>query len=524
MSNSAASDGGSPPRATLIGGQESDEPALPGTNHTLLIIGVMLASLLQVLDTTIANVAIPHMQSALGGTPESIMWVLTSYIIAAAIATPLTGWLSDRIGGRRLFIISIVTFVVASVLCGMAQNLEQMVFFRILQGLFGAFMAPLSQSFMLDSTRPSRHPTVMAIWSTGIMLGPIMGPLVGGWLTENWNWRFVFYVNLPLGLIALVLLLISLPERPKLPRRFDLFGFFWLSIGLASLQLLLDRGNHVDWFDSGEIWIYTGLLISATWITALHFTTSKNPLLNLSLFKDANFSVAMTLMIMLGAIMFSTMALLPPMLQHLQGYTVIGTGLVLMPRGIGSIISAQIGGLLMRRGVDMRIMMAVGLGVTSATLWQMTQWSLYIDTTLIATTSFIQGLAFGLVFIPINILAFATLHPSQRTEASSMLNLFRGVGSAVGISMVTVALARNMQISHSDLASHVTTASGTGVIDYGTIDRLQSLGEAAATIVDAEITRQAFMVAYINDFYMLFWIAVLTMPTLLFLKKPVLRA
>jgi len=475
MSSTAASDGSSPSPATLMGGQQSDEPALPGTNQTLLIVGVMLASLLQILDTTIANVAIPHMQSALGGNPESIMWVLTSYIIASAIATPLTGWLSDRIGGRQLFIASVMAFIIASVLCGMAQNLEQMVFFRIFQGISGAFLAPLSQSFMLDSTRPSRHPTVMGIWSAGIMVGPIMGPLLGGWLTENWNWRFVFYVNLPLGLIALVLLIISLPDRPKLPRRFDLFGFFWLSIALACLQLLLDRGNHVDWFESGEIWIYTVLLIAATWITALHFTTSKNPLLNLSLFKDPNFSVAIALMVALGVILFSTIALLPPMLQHLQGYTVIGTGLVMMPRGVGSIISAQIGGWLVRRGVDMRIIMAVGLSVTTATLWQMTQWSLYIDSNIIAVNSFIQGLAFGLVFVPINVLAFATLHPSQRTEASSLLNLFRAVGSAVGISMVTVALARNMQISYSDLASHVTAASGTGLFDFGTVDRLQSV-------------------------------------------------
>jgi DHA2 family multidrug resistance protein len=460
------------------------------------------------------------MQSALGATPESVTWVLTSYIIASAIATPLTGWLADRIGARELFILSVSTFILSSVMCGMAQNLEQMVAFRILQGVFGAFMAPLSQSFMLDTTKPSKHASAMALWSTGIMLGPIMGPFIGGWLTENWNWRFVFYVNLPVGLISLLILITQLPRRPKLLRKFDMFGFVWLSIALASLQLLLDRGNHVDWFDSGEVWIYSGLAIAAAWITAMHFRQTTNPLLNLSLFKDRNFAVATGFMITLGAILFSTLALIPPMMQHLFGYTVMGTGLVLMPRGIGSIVSTQLGGLLMRRGVDLRLTMSIGILVTAFSLREMAHWSLDVDTTTIVVTSFIQGLGFGLVFIPINVLAFATLPPSQRTEASSIMNLFRGVGSSIGISAVTVLLARNMQVSHADLASHITGESGGAMLDFSSMERFQSLGEAAMMMVNAEVTRQASMVAYVDDYYIMFWMSLLSLPLLLFLKPP----
>jgi MFS transporter, DHA2 family, multidrug resistance protein len=517
MASAAASGSGGAAAPAL---SASDEATLPVKDHGLVIFGVMLASLLQVLDTTIANVAIPHMQSALGATPESVVWVLTSYMIAAAVATPLTGWLSDRIGGRELFILSVAAFILASVLCGLAQNLEQMVLFRLLQGVFGAFMAPLSQSFMLDTTRPSQHAKIMSIWSTGIMLGPIVGPFIGGWLTENWNWRWVFYVNLPVGLVALLIIVTKLPRRPTRPRRFDMFGFIWLSLALASLQLFLDRGNHVDWFASGEVWIYTGLFLAAAWITVMHFRQTTNPLLNLALFKDRNFLVATSFMIALGAILFSTLALIPPLMQNLLGYTAIGTGLVLMPRGLGSVVSTFAGGMLTRRGVDLRLTMGAGILITAFSMREMALWSLEVETARIVITAFIQGLGFGLVFVPINILAFSTLPAEQRTEASSIMNLFRGVGSSIGISAVTVLLARNMQVSHEDLAGTITGESGGSVIDFAAMDRFQSLGEAAMSMVNGEVTRQAAMIAYASDFYLLFWLALASLPLLLLLRQP----
>ena len=521
MSSAGASASGRRPAPgpARLGGQTSDEPVLHVASPPLLVAGVMLASVLQVLDTTIANVAVPHMQSALGATPESVMWVLTSYIIAAAVATPLTGWLSDRIGARELFILAVTGFVGSSVLCGIAQNLEQMVMFRIMQGISGAFIAPLSQSYMLDTTRPSQHAQMMAIWGMGMMVGPILGPVLGGWLTENWNWRFVFYVNLPVGLLALFVLITNLPSRAKTQRRFDLFGFAFLSLALASLQLLLDRGNHVDWFDSLEVWIYTGVFLSSAWITVLHFIGAERPLLDMRLFSDRNFTIAMGFMIILGAILYATMALLPPMLQNLQDYSVIDTGLVLMPRGIGTIISMQVGGFLLRRNFDLRLIIGSGVVISSIALWQMAHWSLAVDKWTIIHSGLIQGVGFGLIFIPLNVLAFSTLPPKMRTEGSSILNLFRSVGSSFGISLVTVALARNMQTSHADLASHITSASGAGLIDFSTIERFQSAGEMAMAAINAEVSRQAAMVAYIDDFYLMFWFSLASLPLVLLMKS-----
>jgi len=310
---SAPAPTGSPPAAP------TDVPQLVSRNYPLMIVGAMAASLLQILDTTIANVALPHMQSSLGATVDTITWVLTSYIIASAVALPVTGWLSDRIGGRTLFIGSVAGFIIASMLCGLAQNLEEMVAFRAVQGVAGAFIGPLSQSFMLDATRPSRHPQIMAIWGMGIMIGPILGPILGGWLTETANWRWVFYVNLPVGIAALVLLITCLPHRPTNKRRFDLLGFTLMALALASFQLMLDRGAQADWLASAEIWVYLFVLLSTTWMVVIHFATARAPMFDRSLFADRNFTISLSFMIVIGIVMFAVMSLLPPMLQNLFG-------------------------------------------------------------------------------------------------------------------------------------------------------------------------------------------------------------
>lgn len=329
-----------------------DVASLPVENPGLLIVGIMAATLLQVLDTTIANVAIPHMQSALSATPDTITWVLTSYIIASAVAMPITGWLADRIGSRRLFIWSVAGFVVASMLCGMAQSLPQMVIFRALQGVGGAFIAPLSQAAMLDTTRPSKQSQIIALWGLGVMIGPILGPIIGGWITENWNWRWCFYVNVPVGALCLVIMFAQLPSREVVKRRFDLFGFALIALALSALQLLLDRGNHVDWFASHEIWVYAFLTACSVWIAAIHFVTSPQPLFDRSLFANANFVIALIFMLVIGIVMFATMALLPPMLQGLFNYDVLGTGIALMPRGVGVLISMQLSAYAVRKGID----------------------------------------------------------------------------------------------------------------------------------------------------------------------------
>lgn len=509
-------------RAPVSSTADLDTPTLPVDNPWLVIIGVMTASLLQVLDTTIANVAIPHMQASLGATPDEVSWVLTSYIVATAIAMPITGWLADRFGSRRLFILSVAGFVIASMLCGMAQNLEEMVLFRAIQGATGAFIGPLSQSAMIDVNRPSRQAQMMAIWGMGIMIGPILGPLLGGWLTENWNWRAVFYVNVPLGAIALLILVAELPSREIVRRHFDLIGFALVAITLTSLQLLLDRGSHIDWFDSAEAWVYAVLIVCGGWIGAIHLATAEHPLFSRELFHDRNLVISLVFMLLIGLVMFATMALLPPMLQRLFGYTVIDTGMVLMPRGIGTLLSMQLAGLMVRRGVDVRYLVTIGFLIAAYSLWDMAGWSLEVDQTHIIVASLVQGLGMGLIFIPINTAAFATLKPAMRTEGASLVNLFRSIGSSIGISIVTVFLARNIQVSHSDVGSHIT-ASMTALVDFSTLDRFQSLGNTVMSMMDAEVNRQAAMIAYVDDFYLMMWLTLATVPLVVFMRQPDLK-
>lgn len=495
-----------------------DAPELTTRNYPLMIIGVMAASLLQILDTTIANVALPHMQSSLGATVDTVTWVLTSYIIASAVALPTTGWLADRIGARRLFIGSVAGFILSSMLCGIAQNLEEMVIFRALQGVAGAFIAPLTQSFMLDTTRPSRHPQIMAIWGMGIMIGPILGPILGGWLTETANWRWVFFVNLPVGLASLAILFAYLPKRPQRPRRFDLTGFVLLAMALASFQLMLDRGGHVDWLASREIWIYLLVALSAGWMVTVHFATTPAPLFERALFADRNFTLALGFMIVIGIVMFAVMALLPPMLQNLFGYGVIDTGIVLMPRGVGILVSMQVSGLLMRRGIDARLVVASGFVICAFSLWQMAHWSLAVDEFHVIASGLLQGLGMGLVFIPLQVSAFATLDARMRTDGSSLLNLFRSLGASTGIAWMTVLLARNIQTAHQELGGHVTAATGN-LVDFSTIDRFQTVGDTAMSLIDAEVNRQAAMIAYIDDFWLMMWITLAAAPLAFLMRK-----
>ena len=499
-----------------------DVATLPVANPMLLVVGIMTASLLQVLDSTIANVAIPHMQSSLGATSDEISWVLTSYIVAVAVAMPITGWLADRIGSRRLFLFSVVGFVVSSMLCGLAQNVTQMVLFRALQGATGAFIGPLSQAAMIDTNKPSRQAQMMAVWGMGIMIGPILGPLLGGYLTENWNWRAVFYVNVPLGILSLVIMTAALPSREIIRRKFDLTGFALLAVALTSLQLLLDRGNHIDWFQSVEAWVYAIVSLSAAWIAAIHFTTVREPLFDRQLFANPNFVFGLVFSMVIGVVMFATMALLPPMLQRLFGYGVIDTGETLMPRGVGTLLAMQVSGIMIRRGFDPRVLIAAGLGIAAFSLWEMAHWSLQTDYWHIATSGFVQGLGMGMVFIPLNTSAFATLTARLRTDGSSLLNLARSMGSSIGISIVTSMLARNLQVSHSDLAAHVT-ASFTQVIDVSTVDRFQVAGEALLRMIDGEVNRQAAMIAYLDDFWMMAWVTLAAAPLVIFMRKPDLR-
>lgn len=493
--------------------------ALPVRNKALLTFGVMLATIMQILDTTIANVALPHMQTALGATADTITWVLTSYIVASAIAIPITGWMSDRIGSRNLFLISIVGFIVASALCGAARSLEEMVAFRILQGVAAAFMNPLSQTVMLDINAPKDQPRAMAIWGMGIMIGPILGPVLGGWLTENFNWRWVFYVNLPLGLICIVILWWLLPSRPIRRRDFDIFGFSLLAIGIGALQLMLDRGQGEDWFNSAEVWIETLVAVIALWMFVVHMALGKNPLFDRSLWKNRNLVTALAFMQVVGVVMMATMALLPPMLQSLFGYPVIDTGLLLMPRGVGVLMTMGLAARLAAKGLDPRVLVGTGFALAAWSLYDMTTWTLEMGNWPFILSGFVQGLGMGLIFMPLNGMAFATLPPHQRTEAASLTNLSRSIGASIGISLVTTVLARSTQTSHAALAQNIT-AERLQTLDPGLLANLGGPSDGILAMANAEVTRQAAMIAYLNDFKAMMIVTACAIPLVLFLKKP----
>ncbi|MDB5695093.1 MAG: oxidoreductase [Sphingomonas bacterium] len=474
---------------------------------------------MQILDSTIANVALPHMQTALGATADTVTWVLTSYIVASAIAIPLTGWLSDRLGSRRLFLGSVVVFVLASMLCGLATSLSQMVAFRILQGVAAAFMNPLSQTVMLDINPPERQAKAMSIWGMGIMVGPIMGPVLGGWLTESYDWRWVFYVNLPIGVACFAILWALLPSRPIRRRAFDLFGFSLLAIAVASLQLMLDRGQSEDWFRSWEVLLEAMVALAAAWMFCVHLFTGKRPMFDRALLRNRNLLTALGFMLVIGVVMMATMALLPPMLQSLFGYPVLDAGLLLVPRGIGVVISMGVAGQLIGRGVDPRLLVGTGLLIAGFSLWEMTGWTLMMGREHFIVTGLIQGVGLGLVFIPLNLIAFATLGPEHRTDGSSLLNLFRNIGSSVGISVVTSLLARNTQASHQELGGHITAYS-MGSIDPSIAGAVGDTGQAALALLNAEVTRQAAMIAFLDDFKLMMILTLAVVPLVLLLRRP----
>jgi MFS transporter, DHA2 family, multidrug resistance protein len=493
-----------------------DQAAYPVKHKGLLTLAVMGATIIQILDSTIANVAIPHMQTSLGATMDTITWVLTSYIVASAVAMPITGWLADRIGSRTLFLGSVAGFIVASMLCGIATGLTEMVLFRIFQGICAAFIGPLSQTIMLDINKPSETPRAMAIWGMGIMIAPILGPMIGGWLTENYNWRWVFYINLPIGIPTFVLLWWLLPSRPITRRQLDRFGFAMLAVGLATLQLLLDRGHQEDWLQSWEIRIELLVVIGAMWLFVTHQLTTKKPMFDRLLVTDRNFFISMNMMLLVGMMMLGLFALLPPMLQNLYGYTVYDTGILLAPRGVGILLAMFIASRLTGK-VDSRIIIFFGFLLTAASTWLMTLWSLNMDWHPIVYTGLLQGFGMGFVFIPLNGVAFSTLPMRLRTDGSSLMYLFRSLGGSFGISIMTTMLARNMQTSHEDLAGHITSSS-MPTIDPSSADRLGSLGEAALQLMNLEINRQAAMIAYLDDFKLMMILLIIISPMIFFLK------
>ena len=489
---------------------EELSPSTP--NRGGITLCVMLATLMQSLDTTIANVALPHMQGSLAASQDEINWVLTSYIVAAAIATPLTGFLTARLGLKRLFIISVVGFTIASMLCGMAESVTEIVLFRWLQGLFGAALVPLSQTVLLNINPPQRHGSAMAAWGMAVMAAPILGPVLGGWLTEDYSWRWVFYINLPIGILALFGMMIFLPQAPRREARLDWTGFVSLSIAIAALQVMLDRGQELDWLSSKEIVAEAIVAGSAFYIFLAHIFTAREPFLRPALFRDRNFTAGVIFVAIVGLTFYASLALQPPYLQELMDYPVITAGFVMGPRGIGTMVAMMIVGKLMGR-TDTRLLLGFGLGLSAWTFYLMTGWTPDVSSWTIIWVGVIQGAGLGFLFTPLSVVSLQTLPPGVRPEGAGFYNLARNVGSSIGISIVGALLARTTQVNHADIAQYAT-AVNRQFADPAVAQTLSPLTTSGRAALDALITQQAQVIAYVDDYKFLMIATLAVIPLL----------
>jgi DHA2 family multidrug resistance protein len=491
---------------------------LPRGERIIVTIGVMMAVLLQVLDTTIANVALPHMQASLSATQDTINWVLTSYIVAAAIALPISGWLADKVGRKRLLLISVVVFTIASVLCATATSLPEMVFFRALQGVGGAFIVPLAQATLFDINPREKHGQAMALFGGGVMIGPILGPVIGGWLTDNYNWRWVFLVNLPVGILCILIMMRFMPKTETHERKFDMFGFALLAIALGALQFCLDRGQQNDWFQSWETITEAGLAIGAGWMFVVHMITAKHPLFDRSMFADRNFSTGLLFMAVTGILLLAGLALLPPLLQNLYGYSVLQSGFLTAPRGVGTLISMLLAGRLVGK-IDSRLLVGIGVALMGVSLYMMTGFAIDQPSQPVIMSGLVQGLGLGLIFVPLQSLAFETLAPRMRTTAAALLNLSRNIGGSVGISVVSTQLVRMTQVAHADIAQAITQQN----VPTADPTILQTVfpvaGPAALAYINLEVTRQALFIAYLDDFKLMMIVTFAVLPLLLLMKR-----
>jgi DHA2 family multidrug resistance protein len=483
----------------------------------MITISIMLATLIQSLDGTIANVALPHMQGSLSASSDQITWVLTSFIVAAAIATPLNGWLCDRFGLKKVFLVSVAGFTIASVLCGVSATLVEIVLARVLQGMFGAALVPLSQSVLLDINPPEKHGSAMAVWGMGVMIGPILGPTLGGWLTDAYDWRWVFFINVPLGSLAFYGIWKYI--RPTTgPRRvrFDTFGFVTLSLAIGALQMLLDRGEQNDWFGSTETWVEAIVLAMAAAYFIGHTLTrpAGQSFLDYRLLKNANYVTGLAFIFIVGLVLFATRALMPSMLQSLMGYPAALAGLVTAPSGLGTMIAMLFVGRLTGK-VDFRLLLGTGFAITGFSLWQMTHYTLVLSQSDIIWPGIIQGLGLGLVFVPLSAATFATLTPAMRAEGTAIFSLVRNIGSSIGIALVQTLLTRNTQTAHASLAAQVTSAN-PALLDSG-YNLATGAGLAA---LNGEVTRQASMIAYVDDYWLMMLLTFAVIPLLLLVRKP----
>jgi MFS transporter, DHA2 family, multidrug resistance protein len=505
---------------TAIAGARDHAAASAAVRRNWVTATLVLASMIYSIDWTIAAVALPHMQGAFSATQDQISWVLTSYIVASAVMLPATGWLAGRLGRRRLFLAAVGGFTLFSLFCGAAESLAWEVLLRIGQGACGAFLIPLSQAIMLDAYPPDEHGKAMAFWGMGVVLGPVIGPTLGGYLTDALSWRWVFFINIPVGLLALMGGLTFLPKTPPAqhPRPLDGFGFVALALGVGAMQMMLDRGERLDWFDSREIVIEAIVMVAGLYFFVVHSLTSANPIVDLRLMRDRNYALGMLLVFLYGMLTLAPMVLMPPFLQDLQDYPIATIGLLLSPRGVGlfaaMIVLARVG-----RAIDFRLQIAVGFLLLAGSSWWMSSWNLEVGAAAVFWTGLMQGFGAGSIIGPLGVLTFATLPPAHRTEAASIWNLIRSIGSSIGIAAALAILVRTAGISRGVLVEHVSPYNE--IMRHSALPGGGSVADPSSLApLELEIARQALMIGYVDVFYLCTLTSLLAMPLILLLGKP----
>jgi DHA2 family multidrug resistance protein len=498
--------------------------AVPGLRRNMVTICAMTATIMQALDTTIANVALPYMQGSLSASQDQVNWVLTSYIVAAAIMTAPVGWVANRFGRKKIFIICATGFTVASVMCGLAQDITQMVLFRLLQGVFGAALVPLSQAVMLDSYALHERAKAMSIWGMGVMLGPIMGPSLGAWLTETYSWHWVFFVNLPFGIVTVAGLMVFMDEtKQNFELKFDWFGFAALAIGIGSMQLALDRGEQLGWLESNEIITETIVSIVGFYYFFAHSLTSNKPFIQFAIFKDKNFVGGCVFMAVMGLVLYSTMALSSPFLQNVIGYPILTAGLLLATRGSGTFVAMMLVGRWMKY-IEARTLIMAGMALMSAALFFTARWTDQTSVPEIVVVSIAQGFGLGLVFVPLSTVAFLTLPNHLRTDGTSMLTLLRNVFSSVGISLVIAQLTSGTRMAHSVLVEHITPFNHALQMP-GIREMMDLATDSGRAMADSVVTLQATIIAFGLDYQMVMLVTLAAIPLALMIgsSKAALR-
>ena len=484
---------------------------------TLCTVG---ATLMQALDQTIANVALPYMQGSLSASFDEITWVLTSYITAAAIMTAPVGWMAARFGRKYLFITCLTGFTITSMLCGAAQTLNQMVLFRLFQGMFGAALVPLSQATMLDIYPAEQRGNAMAIWGVGVMIGPILGPTLGGYLTEMYNWRFVFYINLPFGILATLGLIFFMPRaEPRSGMRFDWTGFAVLSLGIGGIQMMLDRGQDQDWFSAREIIVEAVLGGLGIYLFVVHMLTARRPFIPPALFKDRNFATGVGMMFAAGTILVSSSSLMAPWLQNLANYPVDAAGLIMAPRGIGTMVAMVLAGRVATR-IDARLAMGFGILCVVWSVWEMTTWTPDINEWRLIFTITVQGFGLGFLFIPLQMVAFATLPVMLRTDGASLFSLARNIGAAIGVSVTSAMLARNTQVLHSEIGASITPFNRALHDGAAVQQHLDPATHHGVAMLDHIVNQQAQIIAYIDDYRMMIFTTLPALLLLFLMRRP----